>query len=139
MARGVCETKDGYLDKIVERTKIFKTPTGGRFEDENGNTVDLTPDTVVSMNFWCFTSSIFKGAKKQFEKFINDTDREPLKSECFLPNVVGELKSEGYCTVKVIETSAKWYGVTYADDKPAVVARIGEMIADGTYPEGLWK
>ena len=139
VARGVCETKDGYLDKIVERTKIYKTATGGRFEDEMGNTVDLAPETVVSMNFWCFTPEIFKGAHRRFDVFVNDTEREPLKSECFLPNVVGELKNEGDCTVKVIETSAKWYGVTYADDKPAVVARIGEMIADGTYPEGLWK
>lgn len=139
VARGVCETKDGYLDKIVERTKIYKTATGGRFEDEKGNTVDLAPETVVSMNFWCFTPEIFKGAHRRFDVFVNDTEREPLKSECFLPNVVGELKNEGDCTVKVIETSAKWYGVTYADDKPAVVARIGEMIADGTYPEGLWK
>lgn len=139
VARGVCETKDGMLDKIVERTKIFKTEKGGRFEDENGATIDLPPETVVSMNFWCFTADVFEGAKKRFEVFINDETREPLKSECFLPNVVGELKEEGLCTVEVMETSAKWYGVTYADDKPTVVAKINELIANGVYPKGLWK
>jgi len=139
VARGVCVEKDGYLDEIVERTKIFKVPEGGRFEDENGNTVTVGPETVVSMNFWCFTSAIFDDAKVEFEKFLNDPDREPLKSECFLPNVVGQLKQQGLCTVKVIPTTAKWHGVTYSDDKPGVVAKINEYIADGTYPKGLWK
>jgi len=139
VARGVCVEKDGYLDEIVERTKIFKVPEGGQFEDENGNTVTVGPETVVSMNFWCFTSSVFAGAKVEFEKFLNDPDREPLKSECFLPNVVGQLKQQGYCTVRVIPTTAKWHGVTYSDDKPSVVAKINEYIAEGTYPKGLWK
>ena len=139
VARGVCVTEDGYLKEIVERTKIFKTEKGGRFDDENGNPVDLAPETVVSMNFWCFTPEIFNGAKERFEVFINDPDREPLKSECFLPNVVGELKNEDKCTVRVIPTTAKWHGVTYSDDKPGVVASIGELIKTGVYPKGLWK
>ncbi len=139
VARGVCETKDGMLDKIVERTKIYKTENGGQFKDENGATIDLPPETVVSMNFWCFTPDVFEGAKKRFDAFINDETREPLKSECFLPNVVGELKEEGFCTVEVMETSAKWYGVTYSEDKPNVVAKINGLIADGVYPKGLWK
>lgn len=139
VARGVCETKDGFLDKIVERTKIFKDENGGRFEDENGETVIVPPETPVSMNFWCFTSDVFAGVDKEFKKFIDDETREPLKSECFLPNVVGDLKNAGYCTVEVLDTTAKWYGVTYADDKPAVLAKIAEMVADGTYPDGLWK
>ena len=139
VARGVCVTENGYLKEIVERTKIYKTSEGGRFEDEIGKNVELPADTVVSMNFWCFTASVFEGAKGRFAAFLEDPAREPLKSECFLPNVVGELKNEGKCTVEVIETSAKWYGVTYADDKPAVVAQVHSMIEDGTYPKGLWK
>lgn len=139
VARGVCVTENGKLKEIVERTKIYKTPTGGRFEDENGQTVDLPPETVVSMNFWCFTSSVFDGAKKYFKEFLDDPDREPLKSECFLPNVVGQMKNAGMCTVDVIETTAKWYGVTYADDKPGVVEKLGQLIEDGVYPKGLWK
>ena len=139
VARGVCELADGKLDKIVERTKIYKTATGGCFEDESGATIDLPPETMVSMNFWCFTSDVFKGARECFDEFIDDPTREPLKSECFLPNVVGDLKNKGLCTVDVIETSANWYGVTYADDKPAVVAKINGLINDGVYPKGLWK
>lgn len=139
VARGVCVTENGYLKEIVERTKIYKVAGGGEFEDEKGNKVVAPPETVVSMNFWCFTPSVFEGAKERFAAFINDTEREPLKSECFLPNVIGELKNEGKCTVEVIETSAKWYGVTYADDKPGVVKKLSDMIDGGEYPRGLWK
>lgn len=139
VARGVCVTEDGYLKDIVERTKIYKVAEGGQFEDENGAMITVPPETVVSMNFWCFTASIFEGAKAEFKKFIDDPNREPLKSECFLPNVVGQLKQDGYCTVQVIPTTAMWHGVTYSDDKPAVVAKINEYIATGVYPNGLWK
>lgn len=139
VARGVCVTENGYLKEIVERTKIYQVPEGGMFEDENGNKVIAPPDTVVSMNFWCFTPSIFEGAKEKFADFINDEEREPLKSECFLPNVVGQLKKDDKCTVEVIATTAKWFGVTYADDKPEVVAKVNQLITDGVYPKGLWK
>lgn len=140
VARGVCKTdENGMLDSIVERTKIFKEENGASFEDENGEKVMLPNDTVVSMNMWGFTSSLFAGLKEQFDLFINDPSREPLKSECFLPNVVGALKNEGKCDVKVIETTSRWYGVTYHDDKPGVVASINALIDAGEYPRGLWK
>ena len=140
VARGVCQTDDnGMLETIVERTKIFKEENGASFEDENGEKVMLPNDTVVSMNMWGFTSSVFSGLKEQFDLFLNDADREPLKSECYLPNVVGSLKNDGKCDVKVIETTARWYGVTYHDDKPGVVASINALIDSGEYPRGLWK
>lgn len=140
VARGICNTdENGMLTDIVERTKIFKEANGASFEDEDGTKIMLDNDTLVSMNFWGFTSKMFEGAHKCFDAFIEDETREPLKSECFLPNVVGELKTEGLCDVKVIETSARWYGVTYHEDKPGVVAKINEMIANGEYPNGLWK
>lgn len=140
VARGICNTdSDGMLTHIVERTKIFKEENGASFEDENGEKVLLPNDTVVSMNFWGFTPSMFDETLKNFNEFIDDPDREPLKSECFLPNVVGSMKEEGYCDVKVIETSARWYGVTYHDDKPMVVEKINGLIESGEYPRGLWK
>ena len=140
VARGVCHTdEDGMLCDIVERTKIYKTEGGAYFEDENGEKVTLGNETLVSMNFWGFTSGLFEGAAEEFERFIDDPAREPLKSECFLPNVVGALQKKNYCDVKVIETSARWYGVTYHDDKPEVVKKIGELIDRGEYPRGLWK
>lgn len=140
VARGICNTdSDGMLTHIVERTKIFKEENGASFEDENGEKVLLPNDTVVSMNFWGFTPSMFDETLKNFNEFIDDPNREPLKSECFLPNVVGSMKEDGYCDVKVIETSARWYGVTYHDDKPMVVEKINGLIESGEYPRGLWK
>lgn len=140
VARGICETdENGMLQTIVERTKIYKEADGASFEDDNGEKTHLENDTVVSMNIWGFTSSVFSGIEKHFNDFINDKTREPLKSECYLPNVVGLMKNDGVCDVKVIETSARWYGVTYHDDKPGVVASINKMIDNGEYPRGLWK
>lgn len=140
VARGICETdSDGMLTDIVERTKIFKKEGGAYFEDEDGSRHDLENGDLVSMNFWGFTKGLFKGAADEFVKFIYDKEREPLKSECYLPNVVGALRRASYCDVKVLETSAKWYGVTYHDDKPEVVRKIKALIDSGEYPKGLWK
>lgn len=139
VARGVCNTVDGKLDTIVERTKIYKTETGARFFDENGDAVDLAPNTVVSMNFWGFTPSVFAGLEKDFESFKKDAAKDPLKSEALLPNSIGNMIKNDECTVDVLETSAKWFGVTYADDKPNTIARLRELIDAGEYPNGLWK
>jgi hypothetical protein len=127
------------LTDIVERTKIFKTEGGAYFENEDGSKEMLANETLVSMNFWGFTSGLYEGAAEEFEKFIDDPEREPLKSECYLPNVVGALQKRNYCDVEVIETSARWYGVTYHDDKPEVVKKINALIESGEYPRGLWK
>ncbi len=139
VARGVCETENGILTVINERTKIFKDPDGAHFEDENGNTVHLSPNTPVSMNFWGFTPEVFKLSDGYFEKFLADDTKDPLKAECYLPVVVGEMVKKGTCDVTVLETTAKWHGVTYADDKPGVVAEIKALIEKGDYPDGLWK
>ena len=138
VARGVCEAKDGKLTKIVERTKLFKEEGGAYFE-ENGEKVHVSADTVVSMNFWSFTPSFFKGAEEDFVKFINDPNREPLKSECLLPNTVYTMMEKGLCDVEVLTTTSKWFGVTYSADKPDVIAKLQALIAEGVYPNGLWK
>ena len=138
MARGVCTAKDGKLTKIVERTKLFKEEGGAYFE-ENGEKVHVPNDTIVSMNFWSFTPSFFKGAEEDFVKFINDPNREPLKSESLLPNTVYTMMEKGMCDVEVLTTTAKWFGVTYAADKPDVIAKLKALIAEGVYPNGLWK
>ncbi len=139
VARGVCETENGFLTVINERTKIFKDPDGAHFEDEDGNTVHLSPDVPVSMNFWGFTPDFFNDSEKYFDDFLHADHKDPLKSECYLPVVVGEMIKKNLCDVTVLETSAKWYGVTYSEDKPGVVAKIREMIDAGLYPDGLWK
>ena len=139
VARGVCETENGTLLNITERTKIFKDPAGARFEDENGQTVILPPETLVSMNFWAFTPEVFDVGDRYFEAFLCAEHKDPLKAECYLPTVVGEMVHDGKCTVQVLETSAKWYGVTYHEDKAGVIEKIRELIALGEYPDGLWK
>ena len=139
VARGECHaTADGYLDKIVERTKLFEEEGGAYFTDEDGQTVHLPNDTVVSMNFWGFTPKVFEGLEEDFAAFLADPDREPLKSECLLPNTIGKMIKAGDCDVKVLTTHSKWFGVTYADDKPAVIAKLKALIASGEYPNGLW-
>lgn len=139
VARGECYAdENGMLTKITERTKLFKED-GGAYYEENGETVHIPNDTVVSMNFWGFTPKVFEGLDFDFEAFLNDTEREPLKSECLLPNTIGKMINDGKCDVKVLTTTAKWFGVTYADDKPDVIAKLRALIDAGEYPStGLW-
>lgn len=139
VARGVCEIENGHLAKIVERTKIYKTEDGARFFEDDGTQVDIAPSTVVSMNFWGFTPSVFAGLERDFEEFKKDIEKNPLKCEALLPNSIGKMITDGECEVSVLETTAKWFGVTYADDKPNTIARIKELIDCGEYPRGLWK
>ena len=139
VARGICQTKNGKLDSIVERTKIFKTEKCAQYFEDDGTPVDVEPGTVVSMNFWGFIPSVFKGLKEDFALFIKDKERDQLKGEALLPNSIGKMIKADVCDVTVLETTAKWFGVTYAEDKPATIARIKELIACGEYPDGLWK
>ncbi len=139
VARGECRTKDGMLDTINERTKLFKEETGAYYTDDNGETVHIPNDTVVSMNFWGFTPEVFKGLEADFEAFLADTTREPLKSEALLPNAIGKMIKDGLCDVSVLTTTAKWFGVTYSEDKPDVIAKLKALIDCGEYPNGLWK
>ena len=140
VARGQChKDENGYLDQINERTKLFKEDGGAYFDDENGERVHLPNDTVVSMNFWGFTPKVFEGLEVEFDKFIRDPNLDKMKGECLLPNCVGYMMKRGECDVKVLETSAKWFGVTYADDKPDVIAKLKALVECGEYPDGLWK
>lgn len=139
VARGVChKDQNGMLDKIVERTKLFKEEGGAYFE-EDGEKVHLTNDTVVSMNFWGFGPSVFADLEEDFNAFLNDPETNMLKGEALLPNSIGKMIKENKCDVKVLTTSAKWFGVTYADDKPDVIAKLSKLIEEGEYPDGLWK
>jgi len=139
VARGECYAdENGMLTKITERTKLFKEE-GGAYYEEDGETVHIPNSTVVSMNFWGFTPKVFEGLDTDFEAFLNDASREPLKSECLLPNTIGKMINAGKCDVKVLTTTAKWFGVTYADDKPDVIAKLHALIDAGEYPKtGLW-
>lgn len=130
VARGVCVVKDGYLESVTERTKINNQC---QFTEDAGETwTSLSPDTLVSMNLWGFTPDIFGYLEKGFEEFLEENIDEP-KKEFFLPSVVTSLIESGTKKIKVLSAEDKWYGVTYKEDKPQVVAAIGEMINAGYY------
>lgn len=141
VARGVCEeTEDHYLAQVVERTKIEQGPPPRFTEDDGATWTELDEDTIVSMNMWGFNRSFLDEALARFSAFLDKTLAEnPEKGEYFLPTVVSQLIDEGKARVKVLRSRDKWYGVTYREDKPNVVAAIAEKTAAGLYPDQLWE
>ena len=142
VARGICvENADNTLAEVTERTRIETFEGGIHFtEDDGASWTDVPGDTVVSMNLWGFTPGFVTEAQNRFAKFLDKALVEnPLKGEYFLPSVVSELIAEGKANVQVLRSHDKWYGVTYKEDKPVVVAAIGEKIESGLYPAKLWE
>jgi len=142
VARGVCATDaQEYLVTIHERTRIEKYPGGIHYTEDDGATwTDLSADTPVSMNMWGFTGSFLPEVEARFPAFLeNEVPKNPAKAEYFLPMSVSQLLAEGKATVKVLRSADKWYGVTYAADKPVVVKALSDMTAQGKYPDDLWK
>ena len=142
VARGVCQTNaEGYLESVVERTKIEKQEGGIRFTEDDGKTwTPLGDKTTVSMNMWGFTPSFAAESEARFPAFLDKALKEnPMKGEYFLPSTVSALLAENKATVKMLYSPDKWYGVTYAADKPVVVAALKAMTKQGLYPDGLWK
>lgn len=139
VARGVCVTKDGFLTDVVERTAIgYKEDGRIAFTDENGVEQILAPETPVSMNLWGFTPDYFDYSEEYFKTFLSENIGN-LKAEFFIPLVVNELIKSGKATVKVLDTTSKWFGVTYAADRPAVVEKFAELHANGEYPQNMFK
>ena len=142
VARGVCEVDEkGYLTHIVERTRIEKYQGGIHFTTDDGATwEDLAEDTPVSMNMWGYTPGFLDAVEKDFPRFFREEVAvNPAKAEMFLPMTIGRMLRAEECTVKVLRTADKWFGVTYAADKPVVVEALKEMTRQGVYPDGLWK
>ena len=142
VARGVCQTNaEGYLESVVERTKIEKQEGGIRFTEDDGKTwTPLGDKTTVSMNMRGFTPSFAAESEARFPAFLDKALKEnPMKGEYFLPSTVSALLAENKATVKMLYSPDKWYGVTYAADKPVVVAALKAMTEQGLYPDGLWK
>lgn len=138
VARGVCETENGNLTSIVERTNIgYDADHKIFFEDENGKKQYLDPSTPVSMNFWGFTPEYFAHSKKAFVEFLKENINKP-KSEFFIPTVINKLVKTQEATVKVLATDSKWFGVTYAADRQGVVDKFAELHKTGVYPEKMF-
>ena len=142
VARGICSMNEkGELVAIHERTRIEKRDGGIAFTEDDGNTWNFVPaDTTVSMNMWGFSKSILDEIKKGFSAFLDEgLKTNPMKCEYFLPTVVSNLLGEDRATVVVLKSADKWYGVTYKEDKPVVVAAIQKMKEEGRYPKHLWE
>ena len=140
VSRGECVVgKDGMLQSVTERTKIKATESGAAYLDDDGTTwVDLSADTIVSMNCWGFTPALFGYMETDFAGFLKDMGPDPMKAEYFLPFSVDTQRKMGLCDVKVYPTSSQWLGVTYPEDKESVKTAIKELIKNGEYPNGLW-
>jgi NDP-sugar pyrophosphorylase family protein len=138
VARGVCRSDDDtFLSSITEMTKIEPTPDGAVNTGEDGTKTPLTGREWVSMNMWGFTPEFFDQAHQAFVKFLETRIREP-KAEFFIPLVVDDLIVSGTARVRILPSPDKWFGVTYPEDKPTVVASIQKLVDQGLYPASLW-
>lgn len=139
VSRGVCQKdSNGYLTSIVEHTKIEEN--GGVIVNHNDDGTDtiVTPETPVSMNMWGFTPDYFKYSEDFFKEFLKENEKS-LKAEFYIPTMVDHLINTKKAKVKVLSTSSKWFGVTYAADKPNVLLQINSLISKGVYPQKLFK
>ncbi len=140
VSRGVCEYDDNHhLTSVVERTKIQRFDGVVKYLDENDEWVALPDNTPVSMNFWGFTPDYFAHSNEFFKAFLSDEkNMTNLKSEFFIPLMVDKLINDGTATCEVLDTTSKWFGVTYPEDRPEVVAKFEKLGADGVYPEKMF-
>lgn len=140
VARGICsKNNEGHLTEVVERTEIMRVDGKVCYKDEEGKWVAVEDNTPVSMNMWGFTPDYFEYSDEYFKEFLSDAkNMENLKAEFFIPLVVNNLIHAGTATVKVLDTTSKWFGVTYAADRQATVDRIKKLIDEGVYPNRLF-
>lgn len=138
VARGVCSADaEGNLATVVERTEIIRKDGVVSYKDENGEWVGIEDNTPVSMNMWGFTPDYFKYSEEYFTEFL-DANKENLKAEYFIPLMVNKLVNEKTASVKILDTTSKWFGVTYAADRQSVVDKIQALVDAGEYPSKLF-
>ena len=140
VARGICQVNaNGYLEEVIERTHIETYPGGIRYL-EDGIYTDVAPETIVSMNMWGFMPNFLDELEGRFSTFLKEALKtNPLKCEFFLPLPITQLIQEKKATFRVLSSPDRWFGVTYAADKPMVVNALKAMTDAGKYPDGLWK
>jgi hypothetical protein len=133
VARGVCTVgADRYLASVEECTKIEKTATGARDGDRL-----FTGEELVSMNFWGFQPGVFDDLRESFTAFLRRSGND-LKAESYIPATINEMMAAGQARVRMLSSSSPWFGVTYKEDKPRVIASIAGLIQQGEYPARLW-
>ncbi len=141
VSRGICvnDEKTHHLSSVVERTKIERHDGVVQYLDDNGEWVSIPDTTPVSMNFWGFTPDYFDHSEAYFRQFLSDPkNMENPKSEFFIPLMVDHLIKTGQATCEVLDTTSKWFGVTYPEDRPEVVEKLAKLHAAGQYPDHLF-
>ena len=138
VTRGICSVnEDGHLTKVTETKNIVKTPEGAAVKGEDGRLTSVAADCPVSMNMWGFTPEIFEVLENGFAEFLKNLS-DPMKGEYLIPTIVDGLIQKQKANVTVLESRDKWFGVTYKEDKPAVVRSFRELIDAGVYREKLF-
>lgn len=138
VTRGVCKVNENrMLSEIIETSNIVRTAEGAAVQTEDG-LVPIDVESEVSMNMWGLSPKFFDVLDKGFDEFLEQLDPENLKGEYLLPTIIGDLLKEGKMKVEVRKSHDEWFGVTYKEDKPDVVAALQKLIADGVYPEKLF-
>ena len=141
VSRGVCSNDDAHhLTSVVERTKIQRIDGVVKYLDEDGETwVSIPDNTPVSMNFWGFTPDYFEHSNEFFKTFLSDPkNMSNLKSEFFIPLMVDKLINDGTATCEVLDTTSKWFGVTYPEDRPGTVEKFQKLHDEGVYPDKMF-
>ena len=141
VSRGICENDEQthLLTGVVERTKIERRNGVVQYLDENDQWVSIPDTTPVSMNFWGFTPDYFEHSEAYFLQCLSDPkNQQNLKSEFFIPLMVDYLIKNGQATCEVLDTTSKWFGVTYPEDRPEVVAKLAELHRQGQYPDQMF-
>ena len=138
VTRGICSVnEDGHLTKVTETKNIVKTPEGAAVKGEDGRLTSVAADCPVSMNMWGFTPEIFEVLENGFAEFLKNLS-DPMRGEYLIPTIVDGLIQKQKANVTVLESRDKWFGVTYKEDKPAVVRSFRELIDAGVYREKLF-
>jgi len=138
VSRGECKVDEkGFLTEVTERTHIEKKEGHLVFKDEKENLIPIDENTIVSMNFWGFTPRCFEFADSFFDEFL-ENNRDNLKAEYFIPLIVNEFIKENMASVRVLTSEAKWFGVTYKEDKELVEKEIRQLKNNKIYPSKLW-
>lgn len=138
VSRGVCEVDESNnLIEINERLKLFQENGKMVYEETDGSKHSVSKDAKASMNFWCFHPTIFSFLEEKFKDFLDENIGKP-KAEYLIPFAADQYIKSGKGKIKVIPTSAQWFGVTYKEDAPTVIKNLRQLVDKGEYPESLW-
>ena len=136
VSRGVCQTENGFLTDVVERTSITVEDDIVVYNDD-GEKVEIDGNSVVSMNFWGFSPLFFDQLERDFTNFMDENAHE-LKAEFFIPSVVNDLIEDDEASISMLTSNDQWFGVTYQEDKEVTISKVKELTGKGVYPVNLW-